>query len=313
MTAFRFLPLGLCILVAGSTLHRSPAAKAQAPIAVNAAPKPIEATSLHNVFRIDGNLFSGSSPDDEQGYQSLANLGVKLLISVDGAKPNVDLAHKYGMRYVHLPIGYDGLPKERVAELMKVAQTAEGSVYVHCHHGKHRGPAAVAGICRTVKGWDAARAKDWLIQAGTGADYAGLYRDVEKLEQPDAAALAKVPAKLPEVADTPAEVDIMVAIDETFDRLKAAKAVGWIKIPTHPDVTPHQAAAVLWEQFREHGRTGDMAKRSQDYLKLHGEAEAAALKLKEVLGTPDSITGDKDKAFAQTSQTCAACHKQHRN
>ena len=273
----------------------------------------LEVPSLHNVFRIDDHLISGSSPDDEAGYAALAKLGVKVLISVDGSKPNVDLAHTYGMRYVHLPFGYDGVPKERFAELTKAVQTAEGTVYVHCHHGKHRGPAAVAGICRTLKNWDAARARGWLQHAGTGDEYAGLYRDVEMFQKLTDAELARVPATFPEIAKTPAEVDSMVAIDETFDRLKAAKAAGWARIPSQPDVTPVQAAAVLWEQFREHARTGESPKHSGDYAKLLQDAERASLSLKDALRDPAQVAAVRDAAMSAVSQSCTACHIKHRN
>ena len=304
--SLRFLAISAGMMYAAGVL-------AQAPSAAGQNPKAVEVPSLHNVFRIDDNLISGSSPDDEAGYAALAKLGVKVLISVDGSKPNVDLAHKYGMRYVHLPFGYDGVPKERIAELTKAVQTSEGTVYVHCHHGKHRGPAAVAGICRTLKNWDAARARGWLQHAGTGDEYAGLYRDVEKLGGFIEAELARVPATFPEIAKTPAEVDIMVAIDETFDRLKAAKAAGWARIPSQPDVTPVQAAAVLWEQFREHGRTGESPKHSGDYAKLLQDAESAALSLKEALRDPGQTAAIRDAAMSGVSQSCTACHKKHRN
>jgi hypothetical protein len=36
------------------------------------------------------------------------------IISVDGARPNVDAAKKEGLSYVHIPIGYNGVPRKRV-------------------------------------------------------------------------------------------------------------------------------------------------------------------------------------------------------
>ena len=295
------------------TLTRAGHLPAQSGQAGDDLPRAMDTASLHNVFRIDARLISGSSPDDQAAFEFLSKLGVKVLISVDGTKPNVILAHKYGMRYVHLPFGYDGLPKERVAELAKAVQTAEGPIYVHCHHGKHRGPAAVAGICRALKNWDAARARAWMKHAGTGDEYGGLYRDVEKLEKPTRAELARVPSTFPEVAQTPAEVDIMVAIDETFDRLKAAKAAGWSKIPSQPGVTPAQAAVVLWEQFREHGRSAEPVKRSGNYVELLNEAETASASLKEALRVPAQTAAIRDAAMSAISRSCADCHKEHRN
>ena len=70
---------------------------------------------------------------------------MQTVISVDGAKPDLEAARKHGLRYVHLPHGYDGVPAPRGDELAIALRTLEGPIYVHCHHGKHRSPAA-AGV-----------------------------------------------------------------------------------------------------------------------------------------------------------------------
>src|SRR5688500_18444059 len=81
-------------------------------------PQPVEPTGRHNVCKIDDLLYSGSSPDSDASFAELARAGVKVIISVDGSKPLTDLARKHGIRYVHLPIGYDGVPQRRIAELI---------------------------------------------------------------------------------------------------------------------------------------------------------------------------------------------------
>src|SRR5689334_12328059 len=135
----------------------------------------VEAPGLHNVFSIGTNLFSGSSPDEDAGFETLKKMGIKTLISVDGAKPDVKRAHEFGMRYIHLPHGYDGISKKTQLELAKAAQVTEGPIYIHCHHGKHRGPAAVAIICMVDRGWNATQAESWLHAAGTDTNYTGLF------------------------------------------------------------------------------------------------------------------------------------------
>lgn len=284
-------------------------------VALTRAAEPATAvatTTLHNVFKLDDTLYSGNSPDSEEAFRELAKLGVKTIISVDGGKPNVELAHRFGMRYVHLPIGYDAVPKSRAAELVKAAMGADGPLYVHCHHGKHRGPAAAATICRARDGWTAERADEFLKQAGTAADYAGLFRDVRDFRPPTADELARLPAKFPEVAETPDVVDAMVAIDEHFDALKAAQKAGWRDVPGHPDLTPAQAATLLWEQFREMARTSDTAQRNDDYRKQLTESEQAAAALRKFLGE-SKTTPERDAAFQRVTKNCAACHKAHRN
>src|SRR5688572_15242056 len=169
--------------------------------------KPLRSAHLENFFSIDGNVLSGSSPHDEQGFQELKALGVKTIISVDGEKPDVEAARKYGMRYIHTPIGYDGTTLSNASRIAKAADTADGAVYVHCHHGKHRGPGAVAVICESRGIWSASQGEAWLKQAGTSPDYPGLYRMAATFHK--SADYSNNPASLPERAAVSGLVDAM--------------------------------------------------------------------------------------------------------
>lgn len=273
--------------------------------AADAPATPLTAPGLEHVFRVTDGLLSGGQPEGDAAFAELARLGVKTIVSVDGAKPDVAAARRHGLRYVHLPIGYDGVPTERVAELARAAALPDGPIYVHCHHGKHRGPAAVAVMCEATAGWSRERAEAWLRQAGTAAEYAGLYRSVREFQPPSAAALARVGA-LPEVAKTPALVDAMVALDERFDALAAAQKAGW-KSP------PAEAATLLWEQLRELARTDDTARRPDLYRRHLADAEQATEALRAALRANPPALAALDAAFRQTAASCTACHKAHRN
>lgn len=281
-------------------------------LSVAHAAESIPATNIHNVFRATPKIFSGSSPDNEAGFAELAKLGVKTIISVDGGKPDVAAAKKFGLKYVHLPIGYDGIPTNRVVELVKAAQTLEGPFYVHCHHGKHRGPAAVAVMCEAVAGWSTNVAEQWLKLAGTSPDYPGLYRDAREFRPPTAAELAAV-KQLPEIAQTSSIVEAMVAIDEHFERLKGAQKTGWKSVPGHPDIQPAHEATLLWEQFREMARFSDSEKRPADYRKKLSDSEQAADHFRALLKAALPDTTKAEDAFKKIGQSCAACHKQYRN
>src|SRR5436189_6043349 len=87
--------------------------------AVGQEPHKLTASHLPNAYQIHPHVISGGLPDGEDAFRELAALGVKTIISVDGAKPDVPLAEKYGLRYVHLPHGYGGVPDDRVKELAK--------------------------------------------------------------------------------------------------------------------------------------------------------------------------------------------------
>lgn len=82
-------------------------------------PRRIAASHLPNPVQVHATVISGGLPEGDEAFKELAALGIKTVISVDGMKPDLVTARKYGLRYVHLPHGYDGVPKSRVKELAK--------------------------------------------------------------------------------------------------------------------------------------------------------------------------------------------------
>src|SRR5262245_57669653 len=177
---------GLCLLAAlaagcqsggGTSPASRPAAEAPP-----ADPAKVEAAGLHNVYRITDKLLSGSSPEGDEGFESLRRLGVRTVLSVDGARPDVERAHRYGLRYVHLPIGDDGVPREQALRIAMAVRDLPGPVYVRCHHGKHRGPAAAAAAHLLLdEKCSVATAVAEMQRAGTDPHYAGLYSSPGRL------------------------------------------------------------------------------------------------------------------------------------
>lgn len=280
--------------------------------------KSLEAPGLHNLFALGTNVYTGSSPEGEEGFAALAKLGVKTIITVDGAKPNLDLARKYGMRYAHIPHGYDGVGANVQAQLIKAAQTVPGPIYVHCHHGIHRSPAAVAVICMANNGWTPAWGEAWLKTAGTGSNYVGLYQTVREFRPPSAERLSAVPSDFPEVANVSGLVDMMVEIDERWDHLKAVRKAGYQVPKEHPDIVPAHETVILWEQYREAQRLPESVSHGEKFLDLLKSAEAGAKEAERLLRQfaadpkPD-IRARLDKTFDALAQSCSACHKSYRD
>jgi hypothetical protein len=300
---------GLCVtgLLAATT---TPINAAEPAINTNTVGQPIEIAGVHNAFRVTDKVYSGSQPQGDAAFAALAKLGVKTIVSVDGGKPEVEAARKHGMRYVHLPIGYDGVPTNRLVELAKVA-AGPGPFFVHCHHGLHRGPAAVAIMCEASAGWSPTRAETWMHEAGTAPDYAGLFRSAREFKAPTAAELAAV-TELPEIARTSSLVDAMVAIDEHFSWLKQSQKAGWKTPAGHADISPPHEATILWEHYRELARTPDTANRPADFRAKLADAERAAETLRRLL-SENTDTAKLDAAFKVSTQTCVACHRTYRN
>jgi protein tyrosine phosphatase (PTP) superfamily phosphohydrolase (DUF442 family) len=133
-------------------------------------PERLVAPGIENAFRLSPRLYSGGEPQGEGAFKALKALGVKTIISVDGARPDVETARKFGIRYVHLPVGYHGVPREQAVRLVQVTKTLPSPVFIHCHHGKHRGPTAAAVCGIATEGWSKEEAVKWMKQAGTSPE-----------------------------------------------------------------------------------------------------------------------------------------------
>jgi protein tyrosine phosphatase (PTP) superfamily phosphohydrolase (DUF442 family) len=279
-------------------------------------PERIEAPGLHNVFRLSEKLYSGSSPEGDEGFDSLKSLGVHTIITVDGARPDVERAHQFGMRYVHLPIGYDGVPKEQGLRIAKAVRDLPGSVYLHCHHGQHRGPAAaaVARLC-TDPTCQIQAALDSMRSAGTDPHYTGLYAAVQVFQRPAKEELDRVPDVFPEVAEIAALAQAMVGIDERWERLKAARTAGWKTPATHPDIDPPHEALLLAEAFREAARLPQAKDRPEELARWLVQAEENAKKLEMILraekGSVDATAAER--AFDSGARACTQCHTKYRD
>ncbi|MBL9088054.1 MAG: cytochrome c [Planctomycetia bacterium] len=273
------------------------------------------AKHVHNYFRVSKNLASGASPESEADFEALAKAGIKSIVSVDGAKPPADLARKHGIRYVHVPIGYDGIPPATALELAKTFVTLhkDGPIFVHCHHGKHRGPAACSIGRMMIDGVSAEETTAWMKQAGTDPKYSGLYATVREFNPPSEADLATIEATMPEAAPTPPMREAMVAIDHHWDALKIVKKAKWGATPEHPDIDPPHEATILAEAFREMGRQPAMADKPDDFKAWVKQSEDAAWALSKALAKGAVDAKAADAQFTAIADVCAACHKAHRD
>ena len=270
--------------------------------------KELHAPGIHNFFQLTPGIYSGSGPEGDEAFEALKKLGIKTIVTVDGAKPDVEAARRYGLRYVHLPHGYDGIPATTAQQLAKSAAELPGPIFVHCHHGKHRGPAAAAVMCETVAQWTPEKSAQWLKAAGTSPSYAGLYDSVRDFRPPTKEQLAALPAKFPETTEVSTLVDSMVAIDEVWDRLKAAQKSG------APASASARDAVLLWEHYREVQRLPECDRQTSAFREKLQSAETNAATLRtRAEAIPPVSRADFDAAFQAAAQNCVDCHKAHRD
>ena len=276
-------------------------------------PKKLDAKALPNAIQLTQKVISGGQPAGEAGFAELEKLGVRTVVSVDGAKPDVATAKKHGLQYVHLPHGYDGIPNERLLDLAKAVRDLPGPVYIHCHHGKHRSPAAAAAACEALGLLTTDEALAVLKIASTNPGYRGLFRTVQEAKALAAKELDEWRSDFPETVDVPPTAEAMVAVEHAHDHLKQAAAAGWKVPPDHPDIDPPHEALLLREHFTELLRTEEVAGQVKEFVEIMKRSEADAKALEEALAKGNAATQELTVIFDRITADCASCHTTFRD
>jgi protein tyrosine phosphatase (PTP) superfamily phosphohydrolase (DUF442 family) len=266
---------------------------------------PANSGPLENVRSLSSMVYSGGEPVGDAAFAKLAEMGIRTIVSVDGIRPDIDGAKKHGLRYIHIPVGYEGVNPDAQASLTRVVRDIAGPVFIHCHHGKHRGPAAAAVACMAAGDMTSEQALEYLKGVGTGQEYQGLWADVREFKP--LAADAKLP-ELVEAADVHPLAAAMSALDRPWDAVKVSQAAGW-KPGADPAKSPVQQAVLLWEGLRESKRTLDGTDETLGTYMDEAIRHAAGLRQALEASQLEAATA----AYKKVEASCAACHVHYRN
>lgn len=262
--------------------------------------------ALHNVHAL-GDLISGAVPEGDPAFDELKAMGVKTIISVDGATPDVARAAARGMRYVHIPITYSDVPEKQQLEIARAIRDLPGPVYIHCHHGKHRSPAATAAAAVALGLATPEAAVAFMKKAGTAPNYAGLYQCVAEATVVSASALSAASNEFPAVQKPEGMVAAMVEVDVAYEHLQDIRAAGWVTPRDHPDLVPAAEAGRLADQMRFSGEDPRSLAKGPDYAKMLADAVEVASALEAGIVRGES----KDQLEARWKLVAASCKECH--
>jgi protein tyrosine phosphatase (PTP) superfamily phosphohydrolase (DUF442 family) len=287
-----------------------PAASSRPSPPTNPKAESIPLPGIENARRIGPNLWSGGEPSGDPAFAALAAQGVRVVVSVDGARPDVEAARRHGLRYVHVPIGYDGVPRGAVESLAGLARLGEGGVFVHCHHGRHRGPTAAAIVAMAAGAWDPATANAWQREAGTSPEYEGLYRAVREFSMPSPRVVRAAARRLVSVQTPKGLVAAMVTADHQAQVLDALHRHGWKPLDDRPDETAVPSARLLREQFTESIRLGH-GPGDDRFREAMRRFEAGLAVMEDALRAGESAKASD--AWKALRNDCRACHQAWRD
>jgi protein tyrosine phosphatase (PTP) superfamily phosphohydrolase (DUF442 family) len=301
---------------------QSPPSDHGATTTIGAAPpvmaetSPVDRPGLHNLVAYHDDFISGGAPEGDDGFESLAAMGVVTIISVDGAVPEVERATARGMRYIHLPIGYDGFDDDRRLELTRAVRDAieSGPVYLHCHHGKHRSAGAAAAVAVGLDWMTPDEATARMKVSGTSPRYRGLYLCTANATPVDARTLDAINADFPEISTPDDFVDAMVEMDHALDHLKCIAATGWMTPESHPDLVPAAEAGRLADLLRLASQGERAASEpNPDFAAWLARDAVRVATLEERLLAESIDVATLDAEFAAIRSSCSACHAAHRD
>lgn len=261
------------------------------------------------------NFLAGSVPEGDTGFETLRRLGILTVISVDGAAPDVALAKAHGLRYIHLPVGYNGFDEQRKLELVRATRDAmkDGPVYLHCHHGKHRAAGAAASVAASL-GWltpEQAVAK--MKVSGTAPGYTGLYACAAQSSVLEAATIDAVPSDFPESTPPKGFRLGMVEADDALEHLKLIEKARWSAPANHPDLVPAAEAGRLADLMRVAAASGRAAAQPPQFAEMLRASSALAQELEDALlhkkGDPASLSA----TMKTLNASCTACHVKFRD
>lgn len=271
--------------------------------------------ALANVYRMEGSsgrIISGGVPEGDAGFEELRRMGIKTIISVDGATPDVVRARAHGLRYVHIPVTYADVSDPQRMELAKAVEELPGPIYIHCHHGKHRAAAAAAAVGVTLGYISPEQGVSYMKTAGTSPSYTGLYACVAHAQRATPEQLAATPDDFKPVQKARGITGAMVETDQVFERLGAIRSAGWTVPPDHPDLVPAAEAARLVDLFRIAGEDPRARALGADFMArlAHAIEASNALEASIVGNAPkDRIEAD----YKVVAASCEDCHATYRN
>jgi len=241
----------------------------------------------------------GGEPAGESGLRALQELGIRSIIDVDATSPGSGIKEHFGIRVVHLPLKYSGITMEEAQVISGLLETLQRPIYVHCHHGTNRAPAAVAvGLVGTGE-WNTQDGLALLRACGTDPAFKGLYDSVGSALRIAPALRRHHPGRI-DPGDLALTMDL---VDTEWTRLEQFAHSHWVD-PGAPAI-----AAQLVDLLRT--TSGFSGEHGSGFAELSDQSIAAAQQLEDML-----IAGRHAAATGQLhllDQSCSACHERYRN
>ncbi|MCH2136272.1 MAG: hypothetical protein MK101_06775 [Phycisphaerales bacterium] len=259
-----------------------------------------------NLTRLDHDVWTGPA---SIGVDTLHEAGVGTIVSVDALPPQ-QKGHPH-IRRVHIPIVYTGISAEQANALLVAWRDCPRPLFIHCHHGKHRGPAAAVHLLQRLGRVSAEEAVALLERCGTSKAYPGLWRAVSTASPVPDKVLQGLKATLVPHRQVRSMAQAMARLDRAWTRIRQAAGNGWKASQTHPDLAPDADAAAVTDLLRAASTHVEVGGSDPLLAEAFRQQVEAALSLEEALAEGD--LPQADHILLQMDAACGACHRAQRD
>jgi protein tyrosine/serine phosphatase len=177
--------LGLALLIGlASSMQPSGTAapEADGPRDSRWAEPLADRAGLPNLYRVSEGLYRGAQPSKKEGFESLAEIGIKTVVNLRGGHDEAKVVHAHGLDYVYIPMRAWSFDEEDVIRFLQVATLpANQPVFVHCRRGADRTGMAVAVYRVVVEHWSREDALAEMIEGPY--DYNPRWKDLVRFVQ----------------------------------------------------------------------------------------------------------------------------------
>ena len=255
-------------------------------------------TGPENFTKVNEQLYFGGSPE-ENDFAFLKSQGLRSIICVDGLNPNLTTAGKYDLAYRHIPITYDKISPEQQKQLAKAYSELPKPIYIHCHHGRHRGPAAAAIVLKNHHDWKNTDLVEFMKNAGTSPQYRGLYKTVKESKEIPQDQWLHI--EVPETAKVESLANTMAKLDRIWVKLEKQL----LKPYTTLDSSLALDRSLLLKEYFVELERAPGSKFDEEYLEI--------IKKIDLLRTELKSGKDSLEAFKAVKKDCKSCHVDYRD
>ena len=114
--------------------------------------KQIDTLDFKNLYQVNDNLFRSEQPS-RSGFKVLEEMGIKTILNLRRRWSNKRKAKDFDFKLIHQPIKTKQLKEDDILNALRVIQSAEQPVLVHCWHGSDRTGTIIAAYRMVIQNW----------------------------------------------------------------------------------------------------------------------------------------------------------------